>query len=110
MTATIAAMIKPMLPADAGSGGAMDGATGVRVNAVMPGLIDTPMAIEGLSSALGIDQDELRTFRDALVPFGHKQGTAWDVANAVVFLASDRARFITGVVLPVDGGQQAKVG
>jgi NAD(P)-dependent dehydrogenase (short-subunit alcohol dehydrogenase family) len=37
-------------------------------------------------------------------------GTAWDVANAVIFLASDRAAFITGVVLPVDGGQNAPIG
>jgi NAD(P)-dependent dehydrogenase (short-subunit alcohol dehydrogenase family) len=37
-------------------------------------------------------------------------GTAWDVANAVIFLASDRAAFITGVVLPVDGGQSARIG
>ena len=42
--------------------------------------------------------------RDALVPMG-KMGTAWDIANAAVFLASDEAKFITGVCLPVDGGQ-----
>jgi NAD(P)-dependent dehydrogenase (short-subunit alcohol dehydrogenase family) len=44
------------------------------------------------------------------VPLGAKMGTAWDVAWAAVFLASEEARFITGVMLPVDGGQSARVG
>ena len=48
--------------------------------------------------------------RDKQVPLGHKQGKAWDVANAALFLASDEAKFITGVLLPVDGGQSIKVG
>lgn len=82
----------------------------VRVNAIMPGLMDTPMAIEGISDATGMDPDELRRFRDGLVPLGGKMGTAWDVAEAVLFLASDRSRFVTGTILPVDGGQQARVG
>jgi NAD(P)-dependent dehydrogenase (short-subunit alcohol dehydrogenase family) len=83
---------------------------GVRVNAVMPGLMDTPMAIEGIAAATGADRDELRRQRDALVPLGGKMGTAWDVAHAVLFLVSDEAAFITGAILPVDGGQHARVG
>ncbi|MCC5951338.1 MAG: SDR family oxidoreductase [Acidimicrobiia bacterium] len=83
---------------------------GVRVNAVLPGLMDTPMAVEGIAAATDIDPDELRSLRDALVPLGAKQGSAWDVAHAVAYLASDEARFVTGVLLPVDGGQSAKVG
>jgi NAD(P)-dependent dehydrogenase (short-subunit alcohol dehydrogenase family) len=83
---------------------------GIRVNAIMPGLINTPMAIEGLSKAFGIPKDKLIADRNASVPLGHEMGTAWDVANAALFLASDEARFITGVVLPVDGGQSARSG
>lgn len=83
---------------------------GIRVNAIMPGLMDTPMAIGGHSEATGVDVDELRAARDRLVPFGRKQGTGWDTAYAALYLASDEARFVTGVILPVDGGQLARVG
>lgn len=83
---------------------------GIRVNAIMPGLMDTPMAIGGHSSATGVDVEELRSARDRLVPFGRKQGTGWDTAYAALYLASDEARFVTGVILPVDGGQLSRVG
>jgi NAD(P)-dependent dehydrogenase (short-subunit alcohol dehydrogenase family) len=82
---------------------------GIRVNAVMPGLIETPVAMNGLTETLGITAAELAARRSAQVPLGH-MGDAWDVASASVFLASDAARFITGVVLPVDGGQTCRVG
>lgn len=85
-------------------------AYGIRVNAIMPGLIDTPMAIEGISAATGMDRDELRAARDRMVPLNRHQGTAWDVAHAALFLASDEAAFITGALLPVDGGQSARIG
>jgi len=39
-----------------------------------------------------------------------RMGTAWNVAHAALFLASDEASFITGAVLPVDGGQSARIG
>jgi len=83
---------------------------GVRVNAIMPGLINTPMAIEGHMKARDIGKEDLIRERDAQVPLRGKMGTAWDVAHAALFLASDEAQFITGVVLPVDGGQSARIG
>ena len=83
---------------------------GIRANVIMPGLMNTPMAIEGISSALGIAREDLIRQRDAQVPLRGKMGTAWDVAYAALFLASDEARFITGVALPVDGGQSARIG
>ncbi len=83
---------------------------GIRANVIMPGLINTPMAIEGISRARGIAKDALITERDARVPLGRKMGTAWDVAYAALFLASDEAKFITAVELPVDGGQSARIG
>ncbi len=83
---------------------------GIRANIVMPGLINTPMAIEGISRARGVSKEELIRARDALVPLGGTMGTAWDVAHAALFLASDEARFITGVALAVDGGQSARIG
>ncbi|MBK9179782.1 MAG: SDR family oxidoreductase [Acidimicrobiales bacterium] len=85
-------------------------AFGVRVNAVMPGLIDTPMAVDAWAAALGMSRDEIRAERDRLVPLRRRMGTAWDVAHAALYLASDEADFVTGVVLPVDGGQCARVG
>ena len=83
---------------------------GIRANVIMPGLMETPMAIEGISRERGIPKEELIKQRHAAVPLGARMGTAWDVAWAAVFLASDEARFITGVMLPVDGGQSARVG
>jgi NAD(P)-dependent dehydrogenase (short-subunit alcohol dehydrogenase family) len=83
---------------------------GIRVNAIMPGLMNTPMAIEGISKARGIPKDQLVRERDAQVPLGAKMGTGWDIAHAALFLVSDEARFITGVILPVDGGQSARIG
>src|SRR5438067_6294352 len=55
---------------------------GIRCNAILPGLMNTPMAIEGFSEARGIPKEQLIAGRDAMVPLRGKQGTAWDVANA----------------------------
>ena len=83
---------------------------GIRVNAIMPGLMNTPMAIETISQVRGVEREQLVRERDAQVPLAGGMGTAWDIAHAALFLASDEARFITGVVLPVDGGQSARIG
>jgi NAD(P)-dependent dehydrogenase (short-subunit alcohol dehydrogenase family) len=76
---------------------------GIRANAILPGAVDTPLIYREISSQYG-SIEEMRTARDRAIPMG-KMGTAWDIANAAVFLASDEAAFITGVCLPVDGGQ-----
>jgi NAD(P)-dependent dehydrogenase (short-subunit alcohol dehydrogenase family) len=83
---------------------------GVRVNAILPGLMETPMAIEGRVRAYHQPREEIVRQRNARVPLKGGMGSGWDVAHAAVFLASDEARFITGVLLPVDGGQSAKIG
>lgn len=85
-------------------------AHGIRANAVLPGLMDTPMAVDELARALGVEREAVAERRAEQVPLRQQQGTAADVANAVLFLASDEARFITGVCLPVDGGQSARIG
>ena len=83
---------------------------GIRANVIMPSLMETPMAIEGISRATGMAKPDLIARRDAQVPLGARMGSAWDVAHAALFLASDEAKFITGVALPVDGGQSARIG
>ncbi|HEY0301506.1 MAG TPA: SDR family NAD(P)-dependent oxidoreductase [Rhizomicrobium sp.] len=83
---------------------------GIRCNAVLPGLMDTPMAVAGIAAARGRDEDAVRAERDARVPLGGKMGSAWDTAYAALFLASDEARFITGALLPVDGGMSVRIG
>ena len=82
---------------------------GVRCNVIMPGLMDTPMAMTGIAAATGKSADALRAERNARVPMGH-MGSAWDTAFAALFLCSDEARFITGAVLPVDGGTSISIG
>lgn len=80
---------------------------GIRANAVLPGVIDTPMVARGLDD--GLSDDERRARRDAMSPTG-RMGTPWDVARAALFLASDAAAYINGVCLPVDGGLSARCG
>jgi NAD(P)-dependent dehydrogenase (short-subunit alcohol dehydrogenase family) len=79
-------------------------AFGVRANVILPGLMDTPMAVDTRARVSGKSRVEVAAARDARVPLRHKMGSPWDVANAALFLASDEANFITGVALPVDGG------
>ena len=86
-----------------------NGEYNIRANVIMPGLMNTPMAIEG-NVAAGRDRETVIAQRNAQVPLGHQMGSGWDVANAALFLASDEACFITGVCLAVDGGQSARIG
>jgi NAD(P)-dependent dehydrogenase (short-subunit alcohol dehydrogenase family) len=83
---------------------------GVRANVILPGLMDTPMAVDTRARISGRSRAEIAALRDAEVPLRKRMGTAWDVANAALFLASDEANFITGVALPVDGGALVKIG
>ncbi len=81
---------------------------GVRSNCILPGKINTPMAVEARVGT-GRERDEVIATRDKMVPLG-KMGTAWDVANAALFLHSSEAGFITGASLVVDGGESMKGG
>lgn len=81
----------------------------VRCNVVLLGLMDTPMGIEYHHKASGVPRDDLRKQRSANVPM-KRMGTPWETANAALFLASDEASYITGAVLPVDGGMHTRIG
>jgi NAD(P)-dependent dehydrogenase (short-subunit alcohol dehydrogenase family) len=85
-------------------------AYGIRANVILPGLMDTPMAVDTRARASNRSRAEVAAERDARVPLRGKMGTAWDVANAALFLASDEANFITGAALPVDGGALVRIG
>jgi NAD(P)-dependent dehydrogenase (short-subunit alcohol dehydrogenase family) len=87
-------------------------ASHVRVNAILPGLMKTPMVEHSAGLAQSYAKGDVEAMwraRDAQVPMGH-MGTAWDVANAALFLASDEAKYITGIELVVDGGVTCKSG
>jgi NAD(P)-dependent dehydrogenase (short-subunit alcohol dehydrogenase family) len=81
----------------------------VRVNSVHPGIIDTPMmaeAAQGIEKATGEGGNSIRTRFADRHPL-KRMGRDTDIANAIVFLASDRAAFMTGSELVVDGGMTA---
>jgi NAD(P)-dependent dehydrogenase (short-subunit alcohol dehydrogenase family) len=81
---------------------ALDGARdGVRVNCVCPGFTDTPLLQKFFTAQ--DDPDGARAAAMAMKPLG-RLGTADDMAEAYVYLASDHASYVTGVALPVDGG------
>jgi NAD(P)-dependent dehydrogenase (short-subunit alcohol dehydrogenase family) len=79
---------------------------GIRANAICPGSTDTPMLPDFFAGASASDED-LKAAAVALIPAG-RLGTPRDVAEAVVFLASDASSFITGVALAIDGGYTAR--
>jgi len=81
---------------------------GIRCNAVLPGLMNTPMIVEPYKDVYD-SVDDMIARRDAMVPMG-KMGTAWDVAHASLFLASDDAKYISGALLPVDGALTCRTG
>ncbi|WP_312224105.1 SDR family NAD(P)-dependent oxidoreductase [Rhizobium rhizoryzae] len=81
---------------------------GIRANCIMPGMIDTPLIYKQISGQYASAEDMVAA-RSRSVPVG-RMGDAFDIARAAVFLASDEARFITGVCLPVDGGQSCAMG
>ncbi|MCD1645548.1 SDR family NAD(P)-dependent oxidoreductase [Aurantimonas coralicida] len=84
-------------------------AHGIRANTIVAGLIDTPRIRQTLATSYGGRSfDEVRKVRDAQVPLG-RMGTSADIAEAALFLASDRAAYITGSEIIVDGGLSATV-
>ena len=76
----------------------------IRANVILPGLMDTPMAVDTRAREWNKPREEIAAERDAKVPLGGKMGTGWDVAYAALFLACEESKFVTGVSLNVDGG------
>lgn len=99
-----------------------NGKFGVRCNAILPGLMETPMSVERRTAVLAkaenlSDEEARQKVRDARnrqVPLKidgkPSMGSAWDTANAAVFLACEEARFVSGLLMVVDGGQAVSLG
>jgi NAD(P)-dependent dehydrogenase (short-subunit alcohol dehydrogenase family) len=83
---------------------------GIRANAILPGQVLTPMLTESRVGQNGMTRDDVIAAFNAVVPLRNQMATAWDIAKVAMFLASDDAGFITGVLLPVDGGQGLQTG
>ena len=81
---------------------------GIRLNTVIPGLINTG-ALKVHADRYGVDYDAMMEGRNKAVPM-LRMGDAWDVAHASLYLASDEAKYITGVEIPVDGGIRLTTG
>ena len=83
-------------------------ASGIRANTVVPGLIDTPRIATTVAKMFSeTNLEHAKAARARQVPMG-RMGTAWDVAHACAFLASDAAAYVTGTELVVDGGITGK--
>ncbi|HEX2828626.1 MAG TPA: SDR family NAD(P)-dependent oxidoreductase [Burkholderiales bacterium] len=72
-------------------------ADGIRVNCIVVGMVETPLIV-------ALQGPDVLEKRRAAIPL-RTAGTAWDVAHAAVYLASDESRWVTGIDLPIDGGQ-----
>jgi NAD(P)-dependent dehydrogenase (short-subunit alcohol dehydrogenase family) len=81
---------------------------GIRVNAILPGMMATPFVTASLTEAYGGDVGDMMMKRDAFCPTG-KQGEGWDVAHLALFLASDEAKYVTGAAVVVDGAQTCRM-
>lgn len=84
------------------------GPKGIRCNTVIPGMIDAPLLQHRVSKQQGrADLATLHEQAKARVPLG-RRGDAWDVAYAALYLASDEAKYVTGIEILVDGGLMAR--
>jgi NAD(P)-dependent dehydrogenase (short-subunit alcohol dehydrogenase family) len=81
----------------------------IRCNAIMLGLMDTPIGIETYHVNTGTPRDEIRRQRNAMIPMG-RMGSAWETASVALFLASEESSYVTGAIIPVDGGFTTRVG
>lgn len=81
----------------------------IRLNAVVPGLMYTPLVTVLAEKYAGGDHEGFVAKRHQAVPMG-RQGTSWDIASAITFLASQQSRYITGQDIVVDGGITSSTG